>query len=83
MRTYKRTVKAEHIGGLNVAVTFEDGTSGVFDFTPFADYPCYRPLKSEGLFSMVRADHGTLAWPGDIDIAPETVWEMGKDNTIF
>mgnify|MGYP003293179327 CR=1 FL=1 len=26
MRTYKRTIKAEHLGGLNVAVTFEDGT---------------------------------------------------------
>ena len=33
-----------------------------------------KQLKSEGLFSLVRADHGTVAWPGDIDIAPETVW---------
>ena len=74
MRTYKRTVKAEHVGGFNIAVTFEDGTTGTFDFSPYADYACYRKLKSEGLFSLVRADHGTVAWPGDIDIAPETVW---------
>ena len=74
MRTYKRTVKAEHVGGFNIAVTFEDGTTGTFDFSPYAAYACHRQLKSEGLFSLVRADHGTVAWPGDIDIAPETVW---------
>ena len=79
MRTYKRTVKAEDVGGFNIAVTFEDGTTGTFDFSPYADYACYRQLKSEGLFSLVRADHGTVAWPGDIDIAPETVWT----NAVF
>ena len=74
MRTYKRTVDAKHVGGLNVQVTFEDGTVGIFDFAPYAEYPCYRSLKSMGLFAMVKADHGTLMWPGDIDIAPEAVW---------
>lgn len=75
MRTYKRTTKAEYIGDLNISVTFEDGSQGVFDFTPYADYACYKPLKSNGLFSLVRADHGTIAWPGDIDISPEAVWQ--------
>lgn len=75
MVTYKKTVAAKYVGGLNVAVTFEDGTCGVFDFAPYVDYPCYSPLKSQAIFSLVRADHGTLCWPGDIDIAPESVWE--------
>ena len=80
MRTYKRTVGAKYVGGWNVAVTFEDGSEGVFDFTPFADYSCYRQLKSKGLFSLVKADHGTLSWPGEIDIAPEAVWASAKRN---
>ena len=80
MRTYKKTVGAKYAGGWNVIVTFEDGSEGVFDFTPFADYACYRQLKSKGLFSLVKADHGTLSWPGEIDIAPEAVWASVKGN---
>lgn len=75
MRTYQRAVKARHLDGWNVAVTFEDGTKGVFDFAPYLGYPCYSSLKSPGVFGSVCADHGTLTWPGDIDIAPEAVWE--------
>lgn len=74
MTTYRRVVKAEHAGGLNVAVTFEGGVRGVFDFSPFAEHPCYRALKAPGVFACVRADHGTLSWPGEIDISPEAVW---------
>lgn len=80
MRTYKKTVGAKYAGGWNVIVTFEDGSEGVFDFTPFAEYACYRQLKSKGLFSLVKADHGTLSWPGEIDIAPEAVWTSAKRN---
>jgi len=82
MRTYQRTVQACSAGGLNVAVTFEDGTRGVFDFTPFIDYPCYRSLKSPGVFACVKADHGTLMWPGEIDIAPETVWSSSVREPV-
>ena len=74
MRTYKRTVEATYAKDYSVYVTFEDGSRGVFDFEPYLNYPCYRSLRSHGLFSLVKADHGTLSWPGDIDIAPEAVW---------
>ena len=78
MRTYQRTVSAEYAGGLTVAVKFENGVKGLFDFAPFADYSCYQSLKSNAIFAAVRADHGTLMWPGDIDIAPEAVWENSE-----
>ena len=78
MRTYKKTVDASYAGDYNVSVLFEDGSRGVFDFTPYLNYPCYRSLKSQGIFSLVKADHGTLSWPGDIDIAPEAVWSSHK-----
>ena len=74
MKNYQRTVKATPAGGWNVAVTFEDGSKGTFDFSPFVDYPCYAPIREKGVFERVVADHGTLMWPGEIDIAPEAVW---------
>ena len=51
-----------------------DGTSGIFDFSPYIGYPCYEPLRERAFFEKVKAAHGTLSWPGEIDIAPEAVW---------
>lgn len=74
MQTFKHTVAAKAEEGFKIAVSFEDGTKGVFDFSPYLNYPCYEPLRNHALFEQVEASHGTLAWPGDIDISPEAVW---------
>ena len=74
MQTFKHTVAAKAGKGFKITVSFEDGTKGVFDFSPYLDYPCYEPLRDPAFFELVEASHGTLAWPGDIDISPEAVW---------
>ena len=76
MKSYRKMVDASHIGGMKVAVSFSDGTSGVFDFAPFSSYPCYAPLLDPDVFSRVSAEHGTLSWPNGIDMSPECVWSM-------
>ncbi|MBR0197884.1 MAG: DUF2442 domain-containing protein [Kiritimatiellae bacterium] len=80
MTTYQPTKWAEARDGYNIAVSFADGTKGVFDFESYLDYPCYSKLRNRDLFVQVKADHGTLSWPGDIDIAPERVWEQSEKN---
>ena len=74
MRTFQQTVSARVGDGFNIHVSFADGSSGVFDFAPYLDYPCYAPLRERSLFEKVSAAHGTLSWPGEIDISPEAVW---------
>lgn len=40
---------------------------------------CYQPLKNKELFNSVYIDYGTLVWnDGEIDIAPETLFEEGR-----
>ena len=46
-----------------------------FDMRPYLHYPVFRRLENPGFFSMARVDYGTVTWPGDIDIAPETLYE--------
>ena len=75
MRTFQQTISARAGDGYNIHVTFADGTGGVFDFAPYMEYPCYAPLKDRACFERVTAAHGTLSWPGEIDISPEAVWE--------
>ena len=74
MRTYQQTVTARIGDGFNIHVEFADGTKGIFDFSPYMEYPCYAPLRDRTVFEKVSAEHGTLSWPGEIDIAPEAVW---------
>ena len=34
----------------------------------------WQVLRSEILFKQVKANFSSVAWPGEIDIAPETLW---------
>ncbi|MBS4096015.1 MAG: DUF2442 domain-containing protein [Sulfuricella sp.] len=38
-------------------------------------YPVFCRLENPGFFSLARVDYGTVTWPGDIDIAPEALYE--------
>lgn len=46
------------------------------DLRPYLHYPVFRRLENPGFFFLARVDYGTVTWPGDIDIAPETLYEQ-------
>ena len=54
---------------------FENGEKRVFDMTPLMDKKPFVQLKDSPLFTLASVDYGTVVWPGDIDIAPETLYE--------
>ena len=52
---------------------FEDGASGFFDMTPWLTRKPYDILRNEALFKRAKVECGTVVWPGEIDIDPETL----------
>lgn len=56
-------------------LVFENGERRVFDMTPYLDKRPFVPLKNSPLFAQARVDYGTVVWPGNIDIAPETLYD--------
>lgn len=64
------------LDGYKCQVYFNDGRSGIFDMADVLDKPAFAPLKDKALFDRVYLDFGAPTWcDGDIDIAPEYVYE--------
>ena len=59
-------------------VRFNTGEAKVFDFGPLLDKPAFAPLADKTVFDAVYIDYGVTVWnDGDIDIAPEALYENG------
>jgi hypothetical protein len=70
-------------------VEFETGEKGIIDFSGYANRGgVFSKFADIGYFKKVSIDPewGVLVWPGDVDIAPETVYRLatGKssDETV-
>ena len=53
---------------------FNNGEKRSFDMTPYLQYTVFRRLENKAFFSLAHVDYGTVVWPGEIDIAPETLY---------
>lgn len=69
-------VKVESNYGLRLV--FENGEVRFFDMMPFLSNKPFDRLKNINQFNCVKIQSGTLLWPGNIDIAPETLYEQSK-----
>jgi len=54
---------------------FENGEKRIFDLMPLLGKQPFVRLKELNLFLSARVACGTVVWPGNIDIAPETLYE--------
>jgi hypothetical protein len=57
---------------------FENGEKRVFDMTPLMNKKPFTQLKGSPLFMKASVDYGTVVWPGNIDIAPETLYARSE-----
>jgi hypothetical protein len=55
-------------------LVFENGEKRIFDMKPFFDKKPFVKLRNSPLFFKAFIGFGTVLWPGNIDIAPETLW---------
>ena len=76
------TVNAlEFRGDYVLRLWFEDGSVKDFDCAALLDDRVYSPLRSMSFFHQAQALYGTVRWSDEIDIAPEYLYEHGKDIT--
>lgn len=69
-----RATEATVLGDHRLMVGFEDGVRGEVDFSGMDWDGVFAPLADPRYFSQVRLGLGTIVWPNDADIAPETLY---------
>jgi hypothetical protein len=52
---------------------FENGEQRIFDMKPYLVRKPFQSLNALPLFLQARVELGTVVWPGNLDIAPETL----------
>ena len=59
----------------HLELRFNTGEIGVFDARPYIEKGAFQRLKDLTLFKQAYVAFDTVCWPGDLDIAPETLYD--------
>lgn len=59
----------------SLLLEFENGERRFFNMMPYIDQKPWARLKSDNTFQCAFVENGTVAWPGNVDIDPETLYE--------
>ena len=68
-------VKVSPNADLQLDLVYANGEQRRFDMRPLLLVKPWNRIASAEIFKLVRPDYGTVVWPGEIDIAPETLYD--------
>jgi DUF971 family protein len=55
-------------------LTFTDGDKGIYDCRQLLDFGVFKELKNLTYFKQARVSLGTVVWPHEQDICPDTLY---------
>ncbi len=56
-------------------ITFTNGEVGIFDCTHLLSFGVFQELQDIRYFKQARVEDGTVVWPHEQDICPDTLYE--------
>jgi hypothetical protein len=62
----------------SLVLIFDSGEQRVFDARPYLDKGVFVELQDLSYFKQARIAFGTIVWPHEQDIAPETLYSKSK-----
>jgi len=69
-----RVIAVIPIEGHALLLRFNNGEQRRMDVDPYLAYAVFERLREPAFFARAQADHGTVSWPGGIDLDPDSVY---------
>ena len=76
-------IRVRPLPGHRLTVRFADGTSGEVDVSKLIFGPMpgvFEQLRDPARFAQVGIEHGTVTWPGELDLAPDAMYDEIRTN---
>ena len=64
--------------GYKLEITFTNGEVGVFDCSHLLSFGVFKALRDVCYFRRVREEGGTVVWPDEQDICPDTLYQDSR-----
>ncbi|MEI7817737.1 MAG: DUF2442 domain-containing protein [Desulfuromonadales bacterium] len=71
----ERVINAIPKNNFSLEIEFNTGEKRLFDARPYLTRGVFQILQDERLFMQAYVALDTVCWPGDLDIAPETLYD--------
>ncbi len=78
-----RVVEVKALPGMRLAVRFADGVSGEVEMAKLIMAPnagVFGRLRDPVEFARVGIEHGAVSWPGELDLAPDAMYDELKSS---
>ena len=69
-----RVVAVDALAGHVLRLTFTSGEVGLYSCTHLLDFGVFRELRDMNYFKRVQVCDGTVTWPHEQDICPDTLY---------
>jgi hypothetical protein len=81
-----RVTDVEALPGFRLRVAFADGLEGTVDLSRMVHSPeagVFAALADPSLFAQVTLAYGAVAWPGELDLAPDAMHTAIQEHRVW
>ncbi len=73
-----RINKVSPLKNYTLSLTFTNGEQGVYNCSKLLNFGVFKELKNKNYFNRVKVINGTVVWPNEQDICPDTLYLDSK-----
>ena len=73
-----RVIDVKAIDDFKLLLRFTSGESGIYDCTSLLDFGVFKELQDINYFKQAKVVDGSVAWPHEQDICPDTLYLDSK-----
>lgn len=78
-----RVAEVHALGDFSLRVRFLDGLEGIVKMSELvhsADAGVFAALADPAIFAQAAEQHGAVTWPGEIDLAPDAMYQAIREQ---